>query len=92
MNCIKKILLYIFIFCFTCIANAQSISVNDSYSAQQLVENILVNSSCATTSNPTATGDNFTPGKKSYAYFNSGTSSFPFAEGVLLSTPHLKET
>jgi gliding motility-associated-like protein len=86
MNCIKKILLYIFIFCFTCIANAQSISVNDSYSAQQLVQNILVNSSCATTSNPTATGDNFTPGKKSYAYFNSGTSSFPFAEGVLLST------
>jgi gliding motility-associated-like protein len=86
MNCIKKILLNIFIFCFTCIANAQSISVNDSYSAQQLVENILVNSSCATTSNPTATGDNFTPGKKSYAYFNSGTSSFPFAEGVLLST------
>lgn len=86
MNCIKKILLYIFIFCITCIANAQSISVNDTYTAQQLVENILVNSSCATTSDPTATGDNFTPSKKSYAYFNSGTSNFPFTEGVLLST------
>jgi gliding motility-associated-like protein len=86
MNCIKKILLYIFIFCSISIATAQSISVNDSYTAQQLVENILVNSSCANTSNPTATGDNFSPGKNSYAYFNSGTSSFPFTEGVLLST------
>jgi gliding motility-associated-like protein len=85
MNCIKKIF-YIFIYCSTSIATAQSISVNDSYTAQQLVENILVNSSCANISNPIATGDTFTPGEKSYAYFNNQGGSFPFAEGVLLST------
>jgi gliding motility-associated-like protein len=87
MNCIKKIPLYIFIFCFTSIATAQSIVVNDSYSPQQLVENVLVNnSSCVSISSPIATGDTFTPSKKSYAYFNNQGGSFPFAEGVLLST------
>ncbi|MBG6111145.1 gliding motility-associated-like protein [Flavobacterium sp. CG_9.10] len=86
MESIKNKLFYIFICCSSFIATAQSISVNDSYTAQQLVGNILVNSSCASTSNPMATGDNFNPGKNSYAYFNSGTSSFPFTEGLLLST------
>ncbi|MFV5701086.1 choice-of-anchor L domain-containing protein [Flavobacterium sp. XS2P12] len=86
MKCIKTILFYIFICCSTFSATGQSISVNDSYTAQQLVENVLVNSSCATITNPIATGDTFTAGKKSYGYFNAGTSSFPFTEGVLLST------
>lgn len=87
MNFIKKISLYIFIFCSSSIATAQSILVNDSYTAQQLVENVLVNNStCASISNPIATGDNFTLGKKSYAYFNNQGGSFPFNEGVLLST------
>ena len=86
MESIKNKLFYIFICCSSFIATAQSITVNDSFTAQQLVGNILVNSSCASTSNPMATGDNFTTGKNSYAYFNSGTSTFPFTEGVLLST------
>ena len=87
MNFIKKISLYIFIFCSSSIATAQSILVNDSYTSQQLVENILVkNSSCVSISNPIATGDIFTPGKKSYAYFTNQGGSFPFAEGVLLSS------
>lgn len=87
MNFLKKISLYIFIFCSSSIATAQSILVNDSYTAQQLVENVLVNNStCVSISNPIATGDTFTPGKKSYGYFNSGTSPFPINEGVVLST------
>ncbi|TRX02802.1 choice-of-anchor L domain-containing protein [Flavobacterium gawalongense] len=86
MKCIKTILFYIFICCASFSATAQSISVNDSYTAQQLVENVLVNSSCVTISNPIATGDTFTAGKNSYAYFNNQAGSFPFTEGVLLST------
>ncbi|MFV5695577.1 choice-of-anchor L domain-containing protein [Flavobacterium sp. LB3P122] len=86
MKYIKTILFYIFICSTLFSATAQSISVNDSYSAQQLVENILVNSSCATISNPIATGDTFTAGKNSYGYFNNQGGSFPFTEGVLLST------
>ena len=67
-------------------ATAQSISVNDSYTAQQLVENILVNSSCANVSNFEVKGDSFSGTRNSYGYFNSGTSSFPFTQGVVLST------
>lgn len=86
MKCIKTILFYIFICCASISATGQSISINDSYTAQQLVENVLVNSSCATITNPIATGDTFTAGKNSYAYFNNQGGSFPFTEGVLLST------
>ncbi|MBP6180632.1 choice-of-anchor L domain-containing protein [Flavobacterium sp.] len=86
MKCIKTFLFYIFICCASISVTGQSISVNDSYTAQQLVENVLVNSSCATITNPIATGDTFTAGKNSYAYFNNQGGSFPFTEGVLLST------
>ncbi|HEX9150567.1 MAG TPA: choice-of-anchor L domain-containing protein [Flavobacterium sp.] len=87
MKRIKTILFYILICCSIFSAAGQSISVNDSYTAQQLVENVLVNnSSCASISNPIATGDTFTANKKSYAYFNNQGGSFPFTEGVLLST------
>ena len=86
MKCIKIILFCSFICCTIFSATAQSISVDDSYTAQQLLENVLVNSSCATISNPIATGDTFTPGKNSYGYFNNQGGSFPFTEGVVLST------
>ncbi|WP_114753338.1 T9SS type B sorting domain-containing protein [Flavobacterium glaciei] len=86
MKCVKIILFYIFISCAVFDATAQSISVNDSYTAQQLVENVLVNSSCANVSNFVVKGDSFSGTRNSYGYFNSGTSNFPFAEGVLLST------
>jgi gliding motility-associated-like protein len=68
------------------IANAQFITVDDNQTAQQLVENVLVKSTCANVSNSSATGDNSITGHNSYGYFNSGTSSFPLKEGVLLAT------
>ena len=86
MKCVKTLLFYIFIACTVVDATAQSISVNDAYTAQQLVENILVNSSCANVSNFSVKGDPFSGSQNSYGYFNSGISNFPFTEGVLLST------
>jgi gliding motility-associated-like protein len=86
MSGVKTILFYLFICCISTNATAQSITVNDTYTASQLVENVLVNSSCATIMNPTANGDNYSGSQKSYAYFNAATSSFPFKEGVVLST------
>lgn len=80
MKYIKKKLFCTFFYCFTSIVSAQYISVDDSYTAQKLIDNVLVNSSCASASNATIIGQN------SYGYFNSRTSSFPFSEGVLLST------
>lgn len=82
----KLIIASLFIFCFGIKANAQYITVDDTKTAQDLVERVLVNSSCATTSDPKASGDNYTTGRKSYAYFTAGTSNFPFKDGVLLST------
>jgi gliding motility-associated-like protein len=86
MSGVKTILFYFFICCIAANATAQSFKENDTYTASQLVENILVNSSCATIMNPLATVDNYSGSKKSFAYFNAGTSTLPFKEGVLLST------
>ena len=86
MKCTKSILCFVFYCCNITIATAQYITVDDTKTAQQLVENILVNSSCATVSNFIVNGDTFSSGKNSYGYFNAGTSTFPFAEGVVLNT------
>jgi gliding motility-associated-like protein len=86
MKWAQTILVWGFIYCNTFIVSAQNIAIDDSYTAQQLVENVLVNSSCATVSNFSATGDTFPVGHNSFGYFNSAGGSFPFGEGVLLST------
>ena len=80
------ILIFVLICCNTIIVTAQNITVDDSYTAQQLVENVLVNSSCAFVSNYSASGDTFPAGQNSYGYFTNAGGSFPFKEGVLLST------
>ncbi|MFV8333902.1 choice-of-anchor L domain-containing protein [Flavobacterium sp. GSP14] len=86
MKCVKFILLSVLINCTLFDATAQSIVVNDSYTAQQLVENVLVNSSCVTVSNFTVKGDPFSGSQNSYGYFNNQGGSFPFTEGIVLST------
>jgi gliding motility-associated-like protein len=66
-------------------SQAQYITVDDNQTAQELVENVLINSPCANVSNITVSGWAFASGN-SYGYFNAGTSTFPFQEGVILST------
>ena len=66
---------------------SQNIIVDDTQTAQQLVQNVLFNNSgCATISNFSISGGNFGTTENSYAYFNGNNSTFPFSEGVLLST------
>ncbi|MCP2027694.1 gliding motility-associated-like protein [Flavobacterium sp. HSC-32F16] len=65
--------------------NAQ-ITIDDTKTPQQLIDNVLVNSSCAAASNSTGFGDTYTSGKQSFAYFNRNGSSFPFEEGIVLTT------
>lgn len=67
-------------------ASAQYIQVNDTYTAQQLVENVLLNNSCASVSNVSVTGGNFAGGEQSYGYFNAAGTIFPMQNGVILST------
>jgi gliding motility-associated-like protein len=92
MKWAQTILFFSIICCNTQVVSAQNITVDDSYTAQQLVENVLVNSSCASVSNYSATGDTFPVGQNSYGYFNNSGGSFPFTEGVLLSTQYAKKS
>ncbi|AOW10956.1 T9SS type B sorting domain-containing protein [Flavobacterium gilvum] len=81
-----KNLLFLILCIFSTSVKAQFITVDDNKTAQQLVENVLVKSTCANVSNFNATGDRFTPGRNSYGYFNADTSNFPLREGVILAT------
>ncbi len=92
MKFYKFLINTVFIFGFSTNFFSQYIQVNDTYTPQQLVENVLVNSPCANVSNFSASGDTFTPGFQSYGYFTKGTSNFPFANGIVLSTSSAKRT
>ncbi|MGQ7944814.1 choice-of-anchor L domain-containing protein [Flavobacterium sp. WC2509] len=81
-----KNILFLVIYFITTVATAQYININDTQTAQQLVDNVLINSSCASASSANAKGDTFTAGQNSYGSFNAGSSAFPFSEGVILST------
>ncbi|WP_395042811.1 choice-of-anchor L domain-containing protein [Flavobacterium sp.] len=90
---IRKIILFLL---FLLLSNteilAQNIAVDDTYTAQQLVENVLVNSPCATVSNFLVNGDTFSAGQESYGYFSYSGTDFPFANGIVLSTSRANRT
>ncbi|MBU3681169.1 MAG: T9SS type B sorting domain-containing protein [Flavobacterium sp.] len=67
-------------------AYSQNVTIDDTYTAQQLVENVLINNPCATVSNVTISGDPFSGAQQSYGYFSNGGGTFPFANGVILCT------
>lgn len=68
------------------LGNAQNISVDESYTPQDLVEDILINSTCANVFNVSVSGGNFASGEKSYGYFDGIGTTFPFQNGIILST------
>lgn len=80
------------IFVFSNSLIAQNIVVDDTYSAQQLVENVLVNSPCAAVSNFSVSGDTFSNGAQSYGFFSYSGSDFPFSNGIVLSTSKASRT
>jgi gliding motility-associated-like protein len=78
---------------FFCQKNySQYITTDENYTAQQLVQDVLINSPCATVSNFSVSGGNFTSGEKSYAYFDGTGSTFPFQNGIVLSTGKASNT
>jgi len=88
----KNHLFILLVLCFSPQLKAQYIQVDDSYTAQQLVEDVLIDSDCASVTNFSVIGGDFGGRENSYAYFNAGTSSFPFAEGIVLSTGSARKT
>jgi gliding motility-associated-like protein len=85
MGIVKHAWLIIFGIVFQ-LGNAQYISVDESYTALQLVQDKLINSPCANVFNVSVSGGNFTTGEKSFGYFDATGSSFPFANGIVLTT------
>lgn len=86
MKSLLSIILCTLSICCTTIGKAQFITVNDTYSAQNLVNLLTNNSPCVNTTNYNVTGDTFSGIKNSYGFFNAASTSFPFSEGIVLST------
>ena len=84
MTFIKRSL-YTIVCLLCCFANAQQISINDSFSAQELIENNLVQG-CVETSNIQSQVNGQVNGFNSFAYFERAGSNFPFENGIMLST------
>ena len=82
-----KYFIYLFCFLFSNYLIAQNIQVDSqSYTPQQLIEDILIDSNCI--SNVVVTnvvGGNFGGTEQSYGYFNANGSTFPFQSGIVLS-------
>lgn len=84
----KKVMLF---FCFfLSISVSGQITVDDNtFTAQELIEDILIDSPCAVVENITSfTGTNF--GFNGIGYFNANNSGFEIEEGVILSTGSAK--
>ena len=75
-------------------AFCQQIAVdNSSFSPQELIADILIDSDCISNIVVTnAVGGNFNGTDESYGYFNANGSNFPFAEGIVMSTGRLQNT
>src|SRR6218665_2175704 len=86
MNYFKSLLVLLLINCALFSVNAQVITIDDQQTPKQLIEDVLVNSACASASNSTGKRDTFRSGRQSFAYFNRNGSNFPFAEGIVLAT------
>ena len=86
----NNILLYFFLL-FSAFTIGQNIQVDSqSYTPQQLIEDILINSNCIENVNVTnVVGGDFGGSELSYGYFDAISSSFPFQSGIVLSTGKL---
>ena len=76
---------FIFFFSLTSLSYAQYITVDDTYTAQQLVQNVLLNSGCANVSNISVTSSQNSVGN-GYGFFDRNGSTFPFQNGIILSS------
>ena len=82
--------LLVAVICIT-VTFAQNIQVDaTTYTPQQLVEEVLIDSGCISNVLVTSiTSGNFPDGDKSFGYFNANGSTFPFAKGIVMSTGKL---
>jgi gliding motility-associated-like protein len=88
----KKQLTTVVFLIFIQFISAQYITVDDQRTAQNLVEDVLLNNTgCASVSNFSVSGGNFANGENSYGYFNAAGTTFPFQEGLILSNGKIND-
>ena len=79
----RSLLLYLCIICS--FSYAQQITVDNSISPQNLIENNLIQG-CVEVSNISSPSNGSAVGLGSFGYFERATSNFPFENGIILST------
>ncbi|MAB48185.1 MAG: hypothetical protein CMC05_06100 [Flavobacteriaceae bacterium] len=79
----RSLLLYLCIICS--FSYAQQITVDNSISPQNLIENNLIQG-CVEVSNISSPSNGSAIGLGSFGYFERATSNFPFENGIVLST------
>lgn len=91
LKCMFKKIFFVALLSIVNVCNAQYIDVDAfSYSPQELIEDILIDSNCISNIQVTqVVGGNFNGSDASYGYFNAQGTSFPFQEGIVLSTGKL---
>ena len=89
----KKRLFFLFIIA-QCVSYSQNIQVDSqSFTPQQLIEDVLIDSNCIENIQVTnAIGGDFGGSEESFGYFNATGTTFPFEEGIVLSTGRLSNT
>lgn len=86
MNRLKYTFLTFLCLCRFFITYAQNITVDEGLTPQYLVNDVLINSTCANVFNISVSGGNFASGEKSFGFFNATGTTFPFQNGIILST------
>ncbi|WP_299211262.1 choice-of-anchor L domain-containing protein [uncultured Dokdonia sp.] len=79
-------------FLFPFFAFSQNIQVDSqTFSPQELIEDILIDSNCINMVTVTnVVGGNFGENERSYGYFDATGTTFPFEEGIVLTTGRLQ--
>ncbi|NNE31717.1 MAG: T9SS type B sorting domain-containing protein [Winogradskyella sp.] len=86
-----KHIVIIFALLFSVVLHSQNIVVDSqTYTPQQLIEDILIDSDCITDVTVTnVVGGDFNGSDQSFGFFDASGTSFPFQSGLVLSTGRL---
>jgi len=85
MNILKQSLAVVCCLFLGSLSYGQQITIDNSFTEQQLIENNLVQG-CVGTSNISSEVNGSVNGFNSFAYFERAGSNFPFQNGIMLST------
>ena len=73
-----------------CVLSQNVVTDSQSFTPQQLIEDILIDSNCIENVVVTnAVSGDFGDSERSYGYFDATGTSFPFQSGIVLSTGRL---